>query len=322
MKRLFCAVCCLSLASIPALAQHHHATTASAKAPMTDQQFVDFAAQTDMVEANLGQLAQSVAKSQAVQGYGKMLDTDHTNDYKQLQRAAKDADLILHVAQGARRQGNPRLAQKKQKSLPASDLLALDRDIAARRTRYADVARLWLWAGVLTGLRPGEWRETALSADGLTLIVRNAKHSNGRANGSHRHLHLDAMSPDERAAIARMVDLSAATDNFTRLYHRVRKIVRESAKRCWPQRLRRPSLYSARHQWAANAKRVYSKRVVAALAGHASEATAGIHYARRQKGEPANLPQAEPQDLERVRRADPAHPFPGSKPAARDRHAD
>ena len=232
------------------------------------------------------------------------------------------ADLILHVAQGARRQGNPRLAQKKQKSLPASDLLALDRDIAARRTRYADVARLWLWAGVLTGLRPGEWRETALSADGLTLIVRNAKHSNGRANGSHRHLHLDAMSPDERAAIARMVDLSAATDNFTRLYHRVRKIVRESAKRCWPQRLRRPSLYSARHQWAANAKRVYSKRVVAALAGHASEATAGIHYARRQKGEPANLPQAEPQDLERVRRADPAHPFPGSKPAARDRHAD
>ena len=231
------------------------------------------------------------------------------------------ADLILRVAQGGR-QGALRLAQKKQKSLPAADLLTLDRDIGSRRTRYADVARLWLWAGVLTGLRPGEWRETALSANGLVLTVRNAKHTNGRANGAHRHLHLDAMNPDERAAIARMVELATSADDFTRLYHRVRKIVRESAKRCWPQRARRPSLYSARHQWAANAKRIYGKRAVAALAGHASEATAGIHYARRQKGEQANLPEPEPQDLDRVRRADPPHPFSGGKPTVRDRHAD
>ena len=98
MKRLFCAVCCLSLASIPALAQHHHAATASAKAPMTDQQFVDFAAQTDMVEANLGQLAQDAAKSQDVKDYGKMLDTDHTSDYTQLQDAAKQASLTVPTA--------------------------------------------------------------------------------------------------------------------------------------------------------------------------------------------------------------------------------
>ena len=98
MKRLFCAVCCLSLASIPALAQHHHATTASAKAPMTDQQFVDFAAQTDMVEANLGQLTQDAAKSQAVKDYGKMLDTDHTSDYDQLKDAAQQASLTVPTA--------------------------------------------------------------------------------------------------------------------------------------------------------------------------------------------------------------------------------
>lgn len=95
MKRLFCAACCLSLASIPALATPHKATT---KAPMTDQQFVDFAAQTDMVEANLGQLAQQAGKSQAVQDYGKMLDTDHTKDYKQLQNAAKEAGLTVPTA--------------------------------------------------------------------------------------------------------------------------------------------------------------------------------------------------------------------------------
>jgi putative membrane protein len=100
MKRLFRAVCCLSLAaSMPAIAQHHHASDkapmASAKAPMTDQQFVDFAAQTDMVEANLGQLAQDVGQSQAVKDYGKMLQSDHTDDYGQLQAAAQQTSLTV-----------------------------------------------------------------------------------------------------------------------------------------------------------------------------------------------------------------------------------
>ena len=96
MKRLFCAVCCLSLASIPALAQHHKAP--AARAGMTDQQFVDFAGQTDMVEANLGQLAQDRALSQAVKDYGQMLVTDHTGDYSQLQTAAQQANLAAPAA--------------------------------------------------------------------------------------------------------------------------------------------------------------------------------------------------------------------------------
>ncbi|MGC2546527.1 MAG: hypothetical protein WA426_11825, partial [Silvibacterium sp.] len=60
MKRILTAVCCLALCSIPALAQKKAAEGRA----MSDQQFVDFAAQTDMVEANLGQLAQTVASAQ------------------------------------------------------------------------------------------------------------------------------------------------------------------------------------------------------------------------------------------------------------------
>ncbi|HXE07169.1 MAG TPA: DUF4142 domain-containing protein [Acidobacteriaceae bacterium] len=60
---------------------------------MSDQQFVDFAAQTDMVEANLGQLAQSAASSQQVKDYGQMLATDHTTDYGQLGSVARQANL-------------------------------------------------------------------------------------------------------------------------------------------------------------------------------------------------------------------------------------
>ena len=38
---------------------------------MPDQKFVDFAAQTDMVEANLGQLAENQGASQDTKDYGQ-----------------------------------------------------------------------------------------------------------------------------------------------------------------------------------------------------------------------------------------------------------
>ncbi len=92
MKRVLSIVCCVALCSISALAQKKGA------AGMTDQQFVDFAAQTDMVEANLGQLAQNVASSQSVKDYGQMLVTDHTSDYHQLYSAAQQASLNVPTA--------------------------------------------------------------------------------------------------------------------------------------------------------------------------------------------------------------------------------
>lgn len=94
MKRILSAVCCISMFAVPVVAQKHHGNAmGGGKASMTDQQFVDFAGQTDMVEANLGQLAQDVSDSQPVKDYGKMLVTDHTNDYQQLNAAAQQANL-------------------------------------------------------------------------------------------------------------------------------------------------------------------------------------------------------------------------------------
>ena len=91
MKRLLAAFCCIALAAIPVLAQKK----AAAAPAMTDQQFVDFVAQTDMVEANLGQLAQDVAASQPVKDYGQMLVTDHTSDFAQLHVTAQQANLTV-----------------------------------------------------------------------------------------------------------------------------------------------------------------------------------------------------------------------------------
>jgi putative membrane protein len=93
MKPVLSAVCCIALGAIPVLAQGH-----SAKSAMTDQQFVDFAAQTDMAEANLGQLAENTAEAQPVKDYGQMLATDHTTDYGQLNNAAHQAGLNVPTA--------------------------------------------------------------------------------------------------------------------------------------------------------------------------------------------------------------------------------
>lgn len=96
MKRILSAVCCIALCSMTAMAK---AKPKAAMGPaMSDQQFVNFAAQTDMVEANLGQLAESVASSQQVKDYGQTLVTDHTNDFHQLYSVAQQANLNVPSA--------------------------------------------------------------------------------------------------------------------------------------------------------------------------------------------------------------------------------
>lgn len=91
MKLTLSTIFCLVLCSIPALAQ-------KTKAPMSDQKFLDTAAQTDMVEANLGQYAEDTSASPSVKQYGQMLVHDHTQDYQALQALAQQANLTVPTA--------------------------------------------------------------------------------------------------------------------------------------------------------------------------------------------------------------------------------
>jgi putative membrane protein len=96
MKNIVSAACCIALCCVLALAQGAHKKAAAGTAtPMSDQQFVDFAGQTDMLEANLGQLAETQATAQGVKDYALMLVTDHTSDYTQLSTVAGKASLIV-----------------------------------------------------------------------------------------------------------------------------------------------------------------------------------------------------------------------------------
>jgi putative membrane protein len=96
MKSILSVFCCLALCSLTASAQAsaHQEHAAKGKA-MTDQQFLDMAAQTDMLEAHLGQMAADQAASQDVKDYANMLVTDHTADYQQLTALAAQDNLTI-----------------------------------------------------------------------------------------------------------------------------------------------------------------------------------------------------------------------------------
>ncbi len=98
MKRILAPICCLALCCLTASAQKEHAAKGET---MTDQHFVDMAAQTDMLEAHLGQMAANQAASADVKTFAEMLVTDHTADYQQLTALAAKDSLTVPTALNA-----------------------------------------------------------------------------------------------------------------------------------------------------------------------------------------------------------------------------
>jgi len=94
MKSMLSVICCLALCMTVSAQKKH----AAKDAPMTDQKFVDMAAQTDMMEAHLGKMAADQAASQDVKDYASMLVTDHTGDYQQLTALAAKNGLTVPTA--------------------------------------------------------------------------------------------------------------------------------------------------------------------------------------------------------------------------------
>ena len=87
MKKAVATVYCCFLSSVLAFAQDTGPTKVS------DQAFVTFAAQNDMNEAHLGELAADHASSQAVKDFAQMLVNDHKKDYQQLSTFGRKAGL-------------------------------------------------------------------------------------------------------------------------------------------------------------------------------------------------------------------------------------
>ncbi|UVS96811.1 site-specific integrase [Burkholderia glumae] len=159
------------------------------------------------------------------------------------------------------------------------------------RHRFANALRTWLLASRVTGLRPSEWEHAGLAEIGgrPCLIVKNGKATNRRANGTFRTLDLSATSTADVEAVHEILAMLEGYEremSFGRLQAALTHYMKRATRACFGSRKTYPTLYSARHQFAADAKSSgWTQEEVAALLGHASDDTAGRHYARARSGQ-------------------------------------
>lgn len=229
--------------------------------------------------------------------------------YRAALAAAAEADGEPDVAEqfrgikadSRRNVREPRGAALKLKGGANEMLLTLLRTIgsSAQEGSHLSRAGFWLRATMVAGLRPTEWLDATLTedGDGVRLLVANAKATNDRANGVYRTIWLNRAPPREIAIVrahiqnvASWLEANQRPDEstaaaFGRHQAVIAATVRRAARGVWPRKASVPCLYTARHQFSANAKAYgHGFSGVAALMGHASNQTAYSHYARVTSG--------------------------------------
>lgn len=196
------------------------------------------------------------------------------------------AEEIREMSQRRVMPTKARTSQLKDKKLSKKDLMSILSWLKSSKSGYKDILAGWLFSGVITGVRPIEWHEARLikNENGVFLVIRNAKFSNSRSNGEYRTLNLSALEYSEIEAIQRHVDNCSILSEreFMRLQTSCSNLLYYATRRIFKGRKKFPTLYSARHQFSADAKQTMpGMSEVAALMGHASSSTATEHYGKR-----------------------------------------
>lgn len=194
-----------------------------------------------------------------------------------------------------------RTSSAKSKTLSRADMNALIKYLGSHEGRWNRLTGQWLVFGMLTGLRPIEWQRVKAypNEDELVLTVLNAKHDGLRAHGVERTIHVKISVDMQQSLVEFIHDLQS--DEFAEAYQGCRIALRRATKELWPRRKKNIALYSARHQFSADAKSAgLAPEVIAALMGHAVTDTHQTHYGKRRSGCGRVLVEAEAGDVMRV----------------------
>lgn len=216
----------------------------------------------------------------------------HARDTAPDQASQQEIDYALQILRAESQEGalvrGTRTSAKKARQIRPEDFATLVSYIARHQDDHVRARALLTWcvATEPVGLRPAEWdgarRDTG--ADGIPLlIVQNAKATNGRGNGPTRTLDLSACSPAQLDAVDELLDLIEGyrqDGGFERFQSQISEYLYRAGRAALSKRTQYPSLYTFRHQFSANAKSHLSRSEVAALMGHASDATASRNYAQ------------------------------------------
>jgi hypothetical protein len=225
---------------------------------------------------------------------------------------------LEHVSSEGADKSTRRTSARKAKKFPPEDrrriFAALELGRSARARDLIDI----IHAGCATGLRPVEWRDAQVVEPDcgycFKLVVVNAKSENGRGHGPTRTLRWTSLSIETREATLRTIATAASFESdadYKQYRTRLQELLHYHSQRIWPNRELHYALYSCRHEAMAVAKRYYSREEVAALFGHATDASCVRNYPRKTGGQskggsssvrPIDLPVPDAEDVMHVRR--------------------
>lgn len=180
--------------------------------------------------------------------------------------------------------------------IPEEDALDLFDALYESSIHRSKKARLYAMATLMTGLRPGEWKDVELTEPTETLHsdqptklhVATSKQKAGQSE--HRTLVL--MTEEARFLVRDQMDMVSretyANDwigihPIDNLHKKCSSLIMEACKRLWPNdKYRWYTLYDFRHQARANFAAAFDAWIAAAMLGHGFE-VGRQHYAPRRK---------------------------------------
>lgn len=219
----------------------------------------------------------------------------------------KIKNTLSNLQAGSKKDLELRTSAKKQKHLTLKDFSFLDDALKNSKNRWAKPTRIWLHAGIISGLRPIEWQQTLYDKDEDKLIIKNAKNTNGRSHGEFRTIHLSHLDNFEKTILLQHLKVATQfyqSGNWDTYYEGCGNLLKYTANKIWPSRKRHPTLYSARHQFSANLKASGCRpEELAALMGHAVDDTAMTTYGKKVNGTRGLKPTINAEEVKRVRKS-------------------
>lgn len=179
--------------------------------------------------------------------------------------------------------GPKRTSAKKRKSVSREEIFRLEAVLRNSGKPDDALIRDYLIFGAALFLRPVEYLYARV--EGTTLIVRNAKATNGRSNGKERDRDIAEMGATAIASLVLFLDrVRAAVASAGSWKTLLDRLASRLARVCKTLGIARVSLYTMRHVGMATAKSWMLPVEVAAAAGHGSVQTATRYYAKRRTG--------------------------------------
>jgi hypothetical protein len=219
--------------------------------------------------------------------------------------------------------GMTNTSQWKQKNGVEKDMPRICHALLATVSENAKALVALLNSTELTGVRFVEWPTAKFGPSSVPgyayeLTIANGKQGNGRSHGETRTLLWKALSGGFVKQLTFWIAIAktaATEERYERLRETFEALMRRVTKVLFPRRGERPTLSSGRHAAAARFKRAYvatatteeeklhGLAMVAALLGHATDATATQHYARAGNSKSRYpVPEPDPVEVARIRR--------------------